>query len=485
MTDISQEDEVDSELVALTAIYEDKLKIEDVEEDKVITITIYPATAEDKSSQYVFLKISFTLPQRYPTVPPHVNFSLSRGLSDSSLSELKNRMDEIIEDREGECIIFDLMELAKDSLTSNNIPSCECSICLSNFQEGDDFLKTECYHYFHCHCLWNYYNYCATNDKTTEIANCKTVPPNKINTTVPCPICRILLTLDHEQLANAKPPLLDTLDEPDSQIMKQYHEKYDEHYQKQLKNGGLIDLEYEQNKFLLSNIQRNYETQIAAEAATSVSDQNDTSSDVERRQNDKKEIQSNGNQRQMGNNEKFQHGRSHYQNKNRQQPHLRKSHEKDFETSEFSNRGNRVNKRHYHNNRGSRTPQYIPHRNHQKIDTKTDESEDKSRKANSGNASSNETMNKVDISHVHFTRCSKKGMAHCSTAEDRNVLKDDGSGSNFKKYGYRQFDAPHHYRNNDMGNRTQYYNYRPHRFFKNRGERTATPKTKNPTPSSM
>ena len=46
--------------------------------------------------------------------------------------------------------------MAKDGLTEGNIPHCECAICLENFSEGDNFIKTDCYHYFHQACLVRY-----------------------------------------------------------------------------------------------------------------------------------------------------------------------------------------------------------------------------------------------------------------------------------------------------------------------------------------
>ena len=46
--------------------------------------------------------------------------------------------------------------MAKDCLTEGNVPHCECAICLDNFLEGDNFVKTDCYHYFHSPCLARY-----------------------------------------------------------------------------------------------------------------------------------------------------------------------------------------------------------------------------------------------------------------------------------------------------------------------------------------
>ena len=47
-------------------------------------------------------------------------------------------------------------QVAKESLTNNNTPSCQCVICLHGFTEGDVFTKTPCYHYFHSLCLARY-----------------------------------------------------------------------------------------------------------------------------------------------------------------------------------------------------------------------------------------------------------------------------------------------------------------------------------------
>lgn len=38
-------------------------------------------------------------------------------------------------------------------MTQKNLPTGQCVICLYGFRDGDKFTKTECYHYFHSHCL--------------------------------------------------------------------------------------------------------------------------------------------------------------------------------------------------------------------------------------------------------------------------------------------------------------------------------------------
>jgi E3 ubiquitin-protein ligase RNF25 len=57
-------------------------------------------------------------------------------------------------------MLFELIELARDLLTTNNVPKTECMVCLIPFGEEDEdgsvdnaFMKTHCFHYFHRNCL--------------------------------------------------------------------------------------------------------------------------------------------------------------------------------------------------------------------------------------------------------------------------------------------------------------------------------------------
>lgn len=50
-------------------------------------------------------------------------------------------------------IIMVIIQLIREHLTRSNLPTDQCAVCLYGFREGDEFTKTECYHYFHSHCL--------------------------------------------------------------------------------------------------------------------------------------------------------------------------------------------------------------------------------------------------------------------------------------------------------------------------------------------
>lgn len=445
MADLSLEDEVDSELFALASIYEDKLKL-DGDDDKVITITIYPATAEDKSAQYVFLEILFVLPKSYPVSPPQISFSLSRGLSDSSLADLKCKMDELVKSREGECLLFDLMELAKDSLTINNIPSGQCSICLSDFQEGDDFLKTECYHYFHCYCLGNYCKHFIANSEDKKYST-----KNASNATVPCPICRLPIELKMHELYNAKSPIDDTVTEPDQQLLEQHHKKFSELYQKQLKNGGLIDLEYEQNKFLLSNIQQAYQTQVAS---ASTEKQNDTTcADVSKVSDKRSRLQF-----EKKDNNKNKHWRPHHFHKFKQQPHWKRNrqfNEQDKHQPVIAD-----------DNRGE--TKYTPHKssNHNK-QTEQHHRTEKAEEADGKNNRQDNTLKKGcdTAGHEFMKDGNKKSNNSCTQERGQNstTIDKDRQNRNYNSsYGtHKSYYSPRYGNNHDTRGGNYQYRTRP------------------------
>lgn len=64
--------------------------------------------------------------------------------------------------------LFNIFQLAKESLTEGNIPRQPCVICQQHFEEGESFTRTECYHYFHCHCLGRYVQHCL--NEVTEVS---------------------------------------------------------------------------------------------------------------------------------------------------------------------------------------------------------------------------------------------------------------------------------------------------------------------------
>ncbi|KAI8504871.1 NF-kappaB binding [Branchiostoma belcheri] len=163
---------------------------------------------------------------------------------------LYKSLQHLAQERQGESMLYEIIELAKDSLTHNNLPSCECAICLYPFHEMDDFTKTECYHYFHCHCLGRYIQH--TLDQEPEVTG--PVDPGRVETPqneVVCPMCREPISYDLASLLSAKPPAVNEDKYKPDKAMIKWQADMAKVYKKQQSKGGIIDIEAEKNKFFI------------------------------------------------------------------------------------------------------------------------------------------------------------------------------------------------------------------------------------------
>ena len=106
-------------------------------------------------------------------------------------------------------VMFELIEMAREFLTARNVPVVRCIICLNNIQEEDVFMKTECLHFFHKHCLGRYITTMQVrlqlppsrtcNKYVQEVYKEKVLEAQKSNGTiddfeVSCPVCRYVLS---------------------------------------------------------------------------------------------------------------------------------------------------------------------------------------------------------------------------------------------------------------------------------------------------
>ncbi|XP_035691869.1 E3 ubiquitin-protein ligase RNF25-like isoform X2 [Branchiostoma floridae] len=240
------------ELEILESIYLDELLVEhgDSGSPSRVEITIHPATADNVEAQFVRLTLSITLPREYPQELPSLAIQNPRGLSELQVNSLYKSLQHLAQERQGESMLYEIIEFAKDSLTHNNLPSCECAICLYPFNEMDDFTKTECYHYFHCHCLGRYIQH--TLDQEPEIKG--PVDPGRVETPqneVVCPMCREPINYDLDGLLSAKPPAINEDEYKPDKAMMRWQADMARVYKKQQSQGGIIDIEAEKNKFFI------------------------------------------------------------------------------------------------------------------------------------------------------------------------------------------------------------------------------------------
>ncbi|XP_072273109.1 E3 ubiquitin-protein ligase RNF25 [Pyxicephalus adspersus] len=137
-------------------------------------------------------------------------------------------------------------------LTASNIPRGHCVICLYGFQEEDSLTKTSCFHHFHSHCLGRYAKHCLEQKPEEDVL---------------CPVCREHLTCDFRKLQEALPPQQsEELYVPDTCAL-QREKDLRQIYERQLANGGIIDIEAEKNRFFIS-IQENPAVSVPNEEST-------------------------------------------------------------------------------------------------------------------------------------------------------------------------------------------------------------------------
>ncbi|XP_072340187.1 E3 ubiquitin-protein ligase RNF25 isoform X2 [Scyliorhinus torazame] len=245
-----------SEIEVLRSIYLDEL---DVSQDSSrlypweIRITLHPATADDAESQYVRFTLILSLTAQYPEVAPVVSIRNPRGLCDDWIQSIYQTLTELAEESTGGQVLYQLIEKGKDILTNNNIPHCQCVICLDSFQNDESFTKTSCYHYFHSYCLARYIRHSEAELRARQDQQ-QTSKHSEQQTElgVLCPVCREPLTYDLELLLSAAAPCqpLEPY-QPDEASLRKRLELQDI-FQRQLERGGIIDPEAERNRFFVS-----------------------------------------------------------------------------------------------------------------------------------------------------------------------------------------------------------------------------------------
>ena len=130
-------EEVLEELEALTAILEEEtveIVNDDSERPKESCIKITPLTASEQDKQYVSLTLVITLPLAYPNAGPTLGVRNPRGLEDSAIAGLLDEMNTRCDEYVGCPVLFELIEMSREFLTTRNVPVVRCIICLSNIK---------------------------------------------------------------------------------------------------------------------------------------------------------------------------------------------------------------------------------------------------------------------------------------------------------------------------------------------------------------
>ncbi|XP_068051664.1 E3 ubiquitin-protein ligase RNF25 isoform X1 [Anomalospiza imberbis] len=159
----------------------------------------------------------------------------------------------VAEARLGTEVLYELIEKGKEILTDNNIPQGQCVICLYGFQEKEAFTKTQCYHYFHSHCLARYAQHMEEEILMQQEEREQHLAPSpKQEVGVQCPVCRETLVYDLCALKAAPPPQHPLEPYTPDAKMLQHQEELRLIFKRQQEKGGIIDPEAERNRYFIS-----------------------------------------------------------------------------------------------------------------------------------------------------------------------------------------------------------------------------------------
>lgn len=252
------------EIESLEAILMEDVKItrnEVTDIPEVIETTVLPTVGEDVERQYVSVTLQVMPTMGYPDESPQFKLKNPRGLDDHGINAIENSIKAKLKESIGLPVVFDLIEVVREHLTSSNMPSGQCVVCLYGFQEGDEFTKTECYHFLHSYCLARHIiasrkNYQEEQDKLPIWQQKLSKPYQAV-----CPVCREQISDEIEPLKNANPPR-ELENAPKFELtneLKYLQNKMANLFLRQKERGGIIDLDAAIEVIALENDNRDNE----------------------------------------------------------------------------------------------------------------------------------------------------------------------------------------------------------------------------------
>lgn len=244
---------------------------------ELIETTVFPQVG-DEDEQYVCVTLQVIPSSDYPETSPQYKLLRPRGLDDDRLEKIKHACNEKLQESIGFPVVFDLIEVVREHLTGSNLPSGQCVVCLYGFSDGDEFTRTECFHYLHSYCLGRHLNalrrtYKDEYDKLPSWLQ-KTVDPFQAL----CPVCREHIKDEEDSLRCAMPPS-ELEQAPEFRLTRELRDlqhRMSALFLKQKNKGGIIDVDAESGSVI--SIETEEEIRMRLESKKTFEERNKTES---------------------------------------------------------------------------------------------------------------------------------------------------------------------------------------------------------------
>ncbi|CAH8858392.1 unnamed protein product [Trichobilharzia szidati] len=157
----------------------------------IVNFIITPGIGFNKAmNKFIQFNLKVVFTSKYPVESPVVSIECVHGLKEKDTGKLLSLLKELIMERKGDPVLFDLVDFCREYISSN-IPTVECAICLQNFRDEIDVYCTPNFHYFHTHCIGEYMgqrqaDYEEERQELQTKCPYNEFPPLQI----PCPLCR-------------------------------------------------------------------------------------------------------------------------------------------------------------------------------------------------------------------------------------------------------------------------------------------------------
>lgn len=214
---------------------------------RLIETTVFPLVGEYDDQQYVCVTLQVVPSADYPEVSPEFKLLRPRGLDDARLTSIRTACEHKLKESLGYPVVFDLIEVIREHLTGSNLPSGQCVICLYGFCDGDDFTRTECFHFLHSYCLGRHLTAMRRNYQEEY----SKLPAWQQKTAEPfqpvCPVCREPIKDEEDSLRCAMPPteLENAPDFRPTQELRELQQRMSVLFLQQKSRGAIIDTEIE------------------------------------------------------------------------------------------------------------------------------------------------------------------------------------------------------------------------------------------------